>query len=113
LAALGISPGPGLSGEARTPPSPSGEAAAALTVDVAAASALAVAGSSALDASTLALAASGALVVGFGRRAPPPFFGGSASEAVAALLDLDGKDLSPGELDELSAMIEQARKEGR
>ena len=41
------------------------------------------------------------------------FFGGSTSEAVAALLDLEGKDLSKGELDELSAMIEQARKEGR
>ena len=41
------------------------------------------------------------------------FFGGSAGEAVAALLDLEGKDLSRHELDELSAMIEQARKEGR
>ena len=41
------------------------------------------------------------------------FFGGSASDAVAALLDLDGRELSRAELDELGAMIEQARKEGR
>lgn len=41
------------------------------------------------------------------------FFGGSAGSAVAALLDLEGKELSAGELDALSAMIEQARKEGR
>lgn len=41
------------------------------------------------------------------------FFGGSASEAVAALLDLGGRDLSRDELDELGALIEQARKEGR
>ena len=41
------------------------------------------------------------------------FFGGSASEAVAALLDLEGRELSATELDELGAMIEQARKEGR
>ena len=41
------------------------------------------------------------------------FFGGSATDAVAALLDLEGKALSGDELDELGAMIEQARKEGR
>jgi predicted transcriptional regulator len=41
------------------------------------------------------------------------FFGGSASETVAALLDLEGKSLSRGELDELEALIEQARREGR
>lgn len=41
------------------------------------------------------------------------FFGGSASDAVAALLDLEGRELSRAELDELGAMIEQARKEGR
>lgn len=41
------------------------------------------------------------------------FFGGSASEAVAALLGLQGRDLSRDELDELGALIEQARKEGR
>jgi len=40
------------------------------------------------------------------------FFDGSATEAVAALLD-DGAKLSNEELDRLSAMIEQAREEGR
>ncbi len=41
------------------------------------------------------------------------FFAGSATEAVATLLALRGKELSPHELDELGAMIEEARKEGR
>lgn len=41
------------------------------------------------------------------------FFGGSTTEAVAALLDLEGRELSPGELDELGALIDQARREGR
>ncbi len=41
------------------------------------------------------------------------FFGGSATDTVAALLDLEGRELSAGELDELGALIEQARKEGR
>ena len=40
------------------------------------------------------------------------FFDGSATDAVAALLEADGK-LSTSELDRLSAMIEQARREGR
>ena len=40
------------------------------------------------------------------------FFDGSATDAVAALLDGDTK-LDESELDRLSAMIEQARKEGR
>jgi predicted transcriptional regulator len=40
------------------------------------------------------------------------FFDGSASDAVAALLDGDDK-LDDAELDRLSAMIEHARKEGR
>ena len=40
------------------------------------------------------------------------FFDGSATEAVAALLN-DGGKLSDAELDRLSAMIEQARQEGR
>jgi predicted transcriptional regulator len=40
------------------------------------------------------------------------FFDGSATEAVAALLN-DGAKLSAAELDRLSAMIEQAREEGR
>lgn len=41
------------------------------------------------------------------------FFGGSATDTVAALLDLAGRELSQVELDELGALIEQARKEGR
>lgn len=40
------------------------------------------------------------------------FFDGSATDAVAALLEADAK-LSDTELDRLSAMIENARKEGR
>jgi predicted transcriptional regulator len=40
------------------------------------------------------------------------FFDGSATEAVAALLDGDGQ-LSESDLDRLSAMIDQVRKEGR
>jgi predicted transcriptional regulator len=40
------------------------------------------------------------------------FFDGSATEAVAALLN-DGGKLSDAELDRLSAMIEEAREEGR
>jgi predicted transcriptional regulator len=39
------------------------------------------------------------------------FFDGSATDAVAALLDTDAMDHA--ELDRLSALIEQARKEGR
>ena len=41
------------------------------------------------------------------------FFDDSAGQAMAALLDLSAGDLSPDELDRLSAMIERARKEGR
>src|SRR3954469_19728242 len=40
------------------------------------------------------------------------FFDGSATEAVAALLN-DGGKLSDAELDRLSAMIDEAREEGR
>jgi predicted transcriptional regulator len=40
------------------------------------------------------------------------FFDGSATDAVAALLDADAK-LSESDLDRLSAMIEGARQEGR
>jgi predicted transcriptional regulator len=40
------------------------------------------------------------------------FFDGSATEAVAALLN-DGGKLSDAELDRLSAMIAQAREDGR
>src|SRR5262245_47945707 len=41
------------------------------------------------------------------------FFDDSATEAVAALLDMSGGKLSPEELDNLSRMIEAARRKGR
>ena len=40
------------------------------------------------------------------------FFNGSATDAVAALLD-DGATLSQADLDRLAAMIDRAREEGR
>jgi predicted transcriptional regulator len=41
------------------------------------------------------------------------FFDGSTEQALAALLDLSSTELSDAELDRLSQLIEQARKEGR
>ena len=41
------------------------------------------------------------------------FFDGSAEQTVAALLDLSASKLSDAELDRLSQLINQARKEGR
>ena len=41
------------------------------------------------------------------------FFGGSTSNAVAALLDMSGDDLSDEELERLSALVEQAKHEGK
>ena len=41
------------------------------------------------------------------------FFDGSTSNAVAALLDMSGKDLSDAELDRLSKIVEQAKQEGK
>lgn len=41
------------------------------------------------------------------------FFDDSAEQAVAALLDLSGRDLTGAELDRLADMIERAKKEGR
>ncbi len=41
------------------------------------------------------------------------FFDGSPSQAVAALLDMSAKDLSESELDRLSKMVEQAKREGK
>ena len=41
------------------------------------------------------------------------FFDGSAEQTVAALLDLSASNLSDAELDRLSQLINQARKEGR
>jgi predicted transcriptional regulator len=41
------------------------------------------------------------------------FFEGSPTKAVATLLDMEGRKLSTEELNELSAMIDRAREEGR
>ena len=41
------------------------------------------------------------------------FFNNSASDAVAAILDVSAKNLSPGELDQIERLIQQARKEGK
>lgn len=41
------------------------------------------------------------------------FFDGSPEDAVAALLDLSGADLSETELDRLADLIERAKREGR
>ena len=40
------------------------------------------------------------------------FFGGSVEETVAALLDLSATNLSRGDLDRISEMVKQAKKEG-
>jgi predicted transcriptional regulator len=41
------------------------------------------------------------------------FFDGSTSNAVAALLDMSGSDLSESELNRLSKIVEQAKREGK
>jgi predicted transcriptional regulator len=41
------------------------------------------------------------------------FFGGSTSNAVAALLDMSGDDLSDAELERLGRLVEQAKREGK
>ncbi len=41
------------------------------------------------------------------------FFDGSPEQAVATLLDVSARDLSPEEYDRLTALIDKARKEGR
>ncbi len=41
------------------------------------------------------------------------FFGGSAEEAMAALLDLKADELTPDELDRMSKMLEAARRKER
>jgi hypothetical protein len=40
------------------------------------------------------------------------FFGGSVEETVAALLDLSAVNLSERDLDRISHLVEQAKKEG-
>jgi BlaI family penicillinase repressor len=47
------------------------------------------------------------------KRLVSTFFQGSATEAVAALLDAHDQRLSDAELDKLQQLIKQARKEGR
>jgi predicted transcriptional regulator len=41
------------------------------------------------------------------------FFDGSTSNAVAALLDMSGSDLSESELNRLAKIVEQAKREGK
>ncbi|MEO8194709.1 MAG: BlaI/MecI/CopY family transcriptional regulator [Gemmatimonadales bacterium] len=41
------------------------------------------------------------------------FFGGSTSNAVAALLDMSASDLSETELNRLAKLVEQAKREGK
>ncbi|MDB4907120.1 MAG: transcriptional repressor, CopY family [Gemmatimonadetes bacterium] len=41
------------------------------------------------------------------------FFGGSADQAVAALLDLQGSNMSPDTLDRLAKLVESAKQDGR
>ena len=41
------------------------------------------------------------------------FFDGSATQAVAALLDLSARNLSDDELDQLTKLVEQAKGEGK
>lgn len=41
------------------------------------------------------------------------FFDGSATQAVAALLDMSARNLSDDELDQLSKLVEQAKGEGK
>jgi hypothetical protein len=41
------------------------------------------------------------------------FFNGSAEQIVAALLDVASTQLTRGELDRMSEMIEKAKKEGK
>ena len=41
------------------------------------------------------------------------FFGGSAEQAMAALLDLSGQKMGRDELDRLGELVERAKREGR
>ena len=41
------------------------------------------------------------------------FFNGSPSQAVAALLDMSARDLTDEELERLSELVDQARREGK
>lgn len=41
------------------------------------------------------------------------FFGGSATDAVAAILDVSASKLTEGDLERLEQLVEQARREGK
>jgi predicted transcriptional regulator len=41
------------------------------------------------------------------------FFSGSPTDTVAAILDVSSKDLDPSDLERISQLIDQARKEGK
>ena len=45
------------------------------------------------------------------RRLVKVFFGGSVAEAVSGMVDLSGRDLSPEEIDRLSARLEALRRD--
>ena len=47
------------------------------------------------------------------RRIVAGLFGGSTTRAVSTLLDVAGEDLSQEELDDLAALIEHRRRDGR
>ena len=47
------------------------------------------------------------------RRVLQTFFAGSASQAVAALLDMEADNLSDDELSQLASLVDEARKKGR
>ncbi len=47
------------------------------------------------------------------RRVLKTFFGGSATQAVAALLDLEADSLSDEELHQLASLVDEARRKGR
>lgn len=47
------------------------------------------------------------------RRVVETFFGGSAEQTVAALLDSSDSRLAPEEIERLAALIEEARRQGR
>ncbi len=47
------------------------------------------------------------------RRVLKTFFGGSATQAVAALLDMEADSLSDDELHRLASLVDEARRKGR
>ncbi len=47
------------------------------------------------------------------RRVLKTFFGGSATQAVAALLDMEADSLPDDELHHLASLVDEARRKGR